>query len=441
MSELVDHYRTDGPNSPIKLYQGPITLRSGTDVATADGSIELRWLPDLEVRFCIPDFPQIPFIGGPGGWVGEESSLEVPDTLEAGPALIVGMETGTRKPTSVIGILNGPLQIGDGSAVHRVAFRAVNFEDFLIQGCRIGQMIWEASDLRVTITPVAGLRDLRRKVKETGGYVITHNIQLEKVDGSPFTRDEARYVGCGLFRFLSFVRGFHVHAILPVGFDASGRPVWQEWVPWQTDRWKSVLSWADRHHGADLGRAFPGFLKLWSDESWRRTLGLAIGMYADSNSSVSGIETAVVCTQMALEMLAWECLVEHSDAMTAEGFNRLSASDRIRLVLAHQRIPLGIPSTLPEMERNGRELNWPDIAEAIVFVRNAIVHPEAKHRKRVFGHDDGLLVDTWTCGLWMLELLLLRLFEYDGPYSDRREPEEFVGGVVRVPWIGRTSPS
>jgi hypothetical protein len=434
MTEFAEHYRTDKPNVPITLYEGPITLRSGTDVETADGSIELRWLPDLRIRFHIPEFPRLPFIGGPGGRVGEEPSLEVPDTMEAAPALILGTEMGSHKPTSITGILNGGLQIGDGTALHRVLFRVANFGAFRDRGPVLDRMVWETSEWGVTITPIDGLNDLLKEVKNVGGYIITHKIQVERPDGSAFTSDRARHVGQGLFRWLSFIRGLDVNAILPVGFDSTGQPVWQEWGSWKLHRWKSVLSWADPHHGSDLARAFPGFMRLWSSDGWQKAIGLAIGWYVDSNRNASGLESAIVCAQMALELLAWECLVGQGDAMTAEGFNRLNAPDRVRLMLAHHGIPLEIPATLPEMGQNGRELHWDDIADAVVFVRNKIVHPEAKHRERIFGGNGGLLQDAWTCALWMLELLLLRLFEYDGPYSDRREPDKFVGKVVPVPW-------
>ncbi len=434
MTEFAEHYRTDEPNAPITLYEGPITLRSGTDVETVDGSIELRWLPDLRIRFRIPEFPRFPFLGGPGGWADEELSLEVPDTMEAGPVLLLGTEMGSHKPTSITGILNGGLQIGDGTALHRVLFRVVNFGAFRDRGPVLDRMVWETSQWRVTITPVDGLSDLLEKVRNVGGYVITHTIQLERPDGAAFTSDQARHVGQGLFRWLSFIRGLDVNTILPVGFDSAGQPVWQEWGSWKLHRWQSVLSWADPHHGGDLARAFPGFMRLWSNEGWQKAIGLAIGWYVDSNRNASGLESAIVCAQMALELLAWECLVGQSDAMTADGFKRLNAPDRVRLVLAHNGIPLEIPDTLPEIGRHKREPKWRDIADAVVFVRNKIVHPEPKHRERIFGRDAGLLRDAWTCALWMLELLLLRLFEYDGPYSDRREPDKFVGKVAPVPW-------
>jgi len=67
-------------------------------------------------------------------------------------------------------------------------------------------------------------------------------------------------------------------------------------------------------------------------------------------------------------------------------------------------------------------------------VRNIIVHPEVKLRERFHTSETSPIRDTWTCGLWLLEMLLLRLFRYSGSYSDRRDPMKYVGYVKPVPW-------
>ena len=47
---------------------------------------------------------------------------------------------------------------------------------------------------------------------------------------------------------------------------------------------------------------------------------------------------------MALELLAWHYFTAHKQAMTKDGFNRLTAADRIRLLLTQHEISLEIPS-------------------------------------------------------------------------------------------------
>jgi hypothetical protein len=117
--------------------------------------------------------------------------------------------------------------------------------------------------------------------------------------------------------------------------------------------------------------------------------------------------------------------------MTKDGFNRLTAADRIRLLLAQLDIPLDIPRTLPDLAHWAGEINQEDAADAIVCVRDNVVHPEAKLRERFRVSAHNPKKDAWSCGLWMLEMVLLSLFRYSGRYRDRREPAK---PLVGVPW-------
>jgi hypothetical protein len=43
--------------------------------------------------------------------------------------------------------------------------------------------------------------------------------------------------------------------------------------------------------------------------------------------------------------------------------------------------------------------------------------------------------DAWLLGMWYLELVLLRLFDYEGTYSNRLVREGWIGDEVQpVPW-------
>jgi hypothetical protein len=219
-----------------------------------------------------------------------------------------------------------------------------------------------------------------------------------------------------------------------VAYDDRGEPLWRQWAPWRVDPWQSVESWADLHRTDYFGEAFNGFMCLWGDEGWRGVLSTAVHWYVEANRNASGLEAGVVFTQMALELVAWHYLTQHKKAMTKDGFHRLTAADRLRLVLSEHEIPLELPSALPDLKFWAGEFNWCDAAEAITNVRNNVVHPEAGHRDKLEASNKNPTRDAWVCGLWLLELLLLRMFGYTGNYSDRREEGKFVGSTKPVPW-------
>jgi type I restriction enzyme M protein len=107
------------------------------------------------------------------------------------------------------------------------------------------------------------------------------------------------------------------------------------------------------------------------------------------------------------------------------------AADRLRLLLSSLSIPAAIPSELTELSK------WPNLADApqvLTQVRNSIVHPQRKTKLHT-----PELAECWNLGLWLLELVLLRLFDHNGGYG-KRLTTRFAGGLSQVPWAPK-SPS
>jgi len=426
MTGFAEEYRTDEPNAAIHLYSGPITFRSGDDTVSADGSIELRWLPTPDVCLEIPDFPD-PELSIK---VGDQPDFEVPHAIGSAAALMTATSVGTNRATSLKGLLNDTLEVGSGSGLRAVVFHLVNFAHFTSRrpsdapgDWRRDRMTWQTGDWRLMIDAVPGLSELEKQVKIAGGYIISHTARLERVDGRIFTSQDAQQFWEGLFRFLSFVHGRRMSAILPIGYDSSGQPVWQEWAPWIIDPWKGLHSWADLHHGNHLADGFRGFMQRRADPSWKESIDRAIYWYVESNRNPLSIETNIILTQVALERLAWEYLVRQK-VMSKSRAEDLKAKGRITRLLKDHKVPIDIPAHYSEMGKS----SWADAVQAIVDVRNDIVHPEPKVHPT-----SALLREARVCGLWLLESFLLRLFEYNGPCSDRREPKRFVGKVETVP--------
>jgi len=57
VAEFPGDYRTDEPNADVPLYHGPMKLTVAEQSLVVDGTIELHWLPDLEIRFRVDDIP------------------------------------------------------------------------------------------------------------------------------------------------------------------------------------------------------------------------------------------------------------------------------------------------------------------------------------------------------------------------------------------------
>jgi hypothetical protein len=189
----------------------------------------------------------------------------------------------------------------------------------------------------------------------------------------------------------------------------------------------------DYQHSEHLEGPFPGFLKLWLDDSWQDIVRIAIHWYVEANAQAGSIEGSIVLTQTAFELLSSALLVETHAWLNADGYEKLPAADRIRLLFVWAGVPAPIPLELSELTKVARADNWPDTPTAMAMIRNTITHPTQRNRERFGRHPSQARTDAWNLGLWCLELFLLRLFEYRGTYGYRLK-QRFAGDVVQVPW-------
>lgn len=98
-------------------------------------------------------------------------------------------------------------------------------------------------------------------------------------------------------------------------------------------------------------------------------------------------------------------------------------------------IPLDIPPALTDLVKVAKAENWQDGPHATTGIRNAIVHASPKKRARILGHGSDARMEAWSLGQWYLELILLRLFDYNGAYSNRLRLPCWQGTEVEpVPW-------
>ncbi|MEO1592031.1 MAG: thiol methyltransferase, partial [Cyanobacteria bacterium J06632_22] len=62
-----------------------------------------------------------------------------------------------------------------------------------------------------------------------------------------------------------------------------------------------------------------------------------------------------------------------------------------------------------------------------------IIHPTRKNREKLKKYQLKVRIDTWKVSIWILELLLLRLLDYQGTYHNRLI-HQYVGEIEEVPW-------
>ena len=331
--------------------------------------------------------------------------------------------------------------VGQDGDCDTVVFHVPNFVDY--HGATVrdaqatafwhGRLALESAMWRWTLDRTQRGNALLGFLGDAGGYAITHVGHLERRDGQPFAWADAEQALVQIGYFLSFLRGQWCRPALPVGF-ANDVPIQQQWGAPHLSAWRYRPSWFPHRAVLDtaaLNTAFGTFMDRFDDAVWGEPLVSALHWYVEANLNAGGIEGALILAATALELLAWAYLVQAHVVLAGPAFNATSAADALRLLLQHTGIPTAIPPALGALHAVAVAWNAVDGPDLFIKLRNRIVHPPTRSSQlsiiaiprdeRQQAHD---------LGLWYLELVLLRVMNYDGPYFNRLER-----AVQPVPWV------
>jgi len=330
--------------------------------------------------------------------------------------------------------------VGDESTeISLLVFHLFNFVDLLgtcssIQKDGTAMNRIEHVDLmcdrwHVELKSLLSTQEALKKLKEEGGYRLTHVGSIKRADNVLFSGKDAQECLRALRFFLSFAKGGWCEPICVVGFDESSNRVWESWSS-PMEPWRTPLSWFDPHTGSQLAALFPTFMKKWENDDWREALEEVIYWYLNANFSPRGIDAGIILTQAAIERLSYEYAVKDKRLLLLNGFKDLWASDKFRLLFSSLRVPLEIPTETPEIAKLAKDYNWLDAPHALTEIRNSLVHPEHKRRGKL----DSAYYEAWNLGLWYLAMGLLAVCDYDETYGNRLSKKKWVGQVEKVPW-------
>ena len=245
---------------------------------------------------------------------------------------------------------------------------------------------------------------------------------------------DARAVLQMLHFWFGLLRGAWAGPVFPQGV-VDGEVVWRQFAPWKLGESRQVTTWFPERTPLDLADLFSGFVHRWNDSAWQGPLISAISWFVEANSSRSALESKIVLTQVALDLLAWVHLVETQRLHSRADFKRLSAAGRIRALLHHIGVPTKVPDYLTRLPalQQGDAFDGPGV---ITRVRNAFVHATEENRTAVGSIDGPRLLECSQLSLQYVELAILAVCQHSGHYA-RRGWKGWKGeDEVLVPWAG-----
>ena len=456
--------RVPGPGSSGS--QEPVTTTEPQRDVVGLGEVILRLTPDPHIDWFfkhngLGPVGQWPVMIPPSSLSGEFATRAGPD----GPADI------SHGPTVWLGNhrIMSAIQIGDPEDhLNEIRFYLVNFQVWFLtedvqrngENDRRSGIRLQVDDWRVDIERRSEFSDVMCHLEEQRGYGVTHicRVWREGSDGSrsSFTFREAKPVLEAVKLFASFVRGGMVGIALPVGYK-NNISVIEEWHvtavdpgrypdphrPWPLPGWYPLYrppGYEKPHPATWLAPLFERFASRFlhreteSRKFWQSLFRELIYTYTDAERLAK--ERAIVPACTALETLGWAILVVQEKWLTGDrhpdrgqgGYERLTATDRLRLLLNWAGLATAVPASLAKMLGKSKASgNW-DSANLITWTRNRVVHPD-RHGQLI----EGLASETWMVAMWYTELIILKLLGYDGYFRNRLNQE----AVERVPWAGR----
>jgi hypothetical protein len=433
---LRPHVALGKPGEAILIFDGPINFTQAGNSFRTDARISLRWLPSPAIHLEVLKVPEgiYPKLG--------EFSLCLDDGTEVPNGFVTGIPMSMRGgvfSASLSGIINERVVSPADKPVVYAMFLLPNYDQpfghsvlYPDQSRQASRLILKGGGWNINLDSVDDRKNVEDDLKVNSGFGITQV-------GRSFSAVDAQAALSALAWYVSFAAGRWTGPCLTTGFDAGGKQMWQVWDYNRTVPFRHRESWVDRVHGEQFVGPFPGFMKLWLDDTWEEVVRLAIHWYIEANALAGSVEGSIVLTQTAFELLASAVLTDHNGWLSQEGSDKLSAADRIRLLFLWAGIPTGIPSELGDLIKLAKSFEdfmlnkIPDAAAAMTTIRNTITHPTRKNREKFGKHSYEGRTDAWTLGMRNLELCLLKLFEHRGTYADRIA-RKWQGEVMPVPW-------
>lgn len=331
-------------------------------------------------------------------------------------------------------------EFGSGVGLQRVVVHWMNLPEIvpatpLQVGGRTWLGRWTASaggwrltlDLRPDHAEILRAADL-----EDEQYVVTHIGELRREDGRSFEAGEAEDVLFGWQLALSFALGRWVAPAVPVGFDAQGEPVWEQWAPWRCDTLRGYESWWDTHTSDDLASFAEAFLTEYLQPDERAVVRHMVMHLIAANHAGTTAEAKVMLAQAAIEYFSWVTFVLGGQ-MSEDAHDHQSFADRLRQLLTAAGIPPEVPPGLDGLDAHvlGLKPKWRDGPGAIVSVRNCLVHPKDPEEPYMI---EGLV---WQAARLLREfgcLLLLHRLGYRGRFLRLYPPGRWAHSSEPVPW-------
>lgn len=427
-------YPFNAPGEPVVLYDGPVAGPAGTEV------------PGVVQHDCSPK---------PGiSWTLHTESYDLASTDKTQLSLLdLGFELPVFARDAVSGWSNGT-SYGDPTApLDRVVAHWFNLPRWhgsahlatpaacgTARLVPAGRSVYEADGWKIVLDIRPDHEAVFSDVHRADVYVMTHAMEIRRLDGSTFTAAEVTPVLRALHVGLSFALGRWVAPALPIGQNDQEQTVWGQWGPVLCDPARRISSgWWYPESQDSLADLLTCLLPAFRDPDKGQALRLQMQYAITAIADRGFVEQRIMSGAAGLEHVMWQELVLSGRLTEAEYTSRgWPAHRKLRSVLTdagvdlrrhEDHLPAAAAFAAGQQVSGGRSA---DGADVVTRVRNRLVHPK-EAQEPVYG-TEGLVTETWLLTRHYLALLVLHSIGYRGSYQNLSRTNRWVGETEPVPW-------
>jgi hypothetical protein len=458
MDELLETYKdipemnsfsVDMPqaNLPIRIYEGEFILKNDKDEGTIDGNITFDWFPISGAHFSGKLKSNTPKLLKKIYHL--DDFMVIIDDLKFGQAFITNVSSSSHiSDIKIKGTLSQQAIRDDQSIpVNKILFSIPNLREF--HGLPVknisdksisfsrGRLRFDDDDYTITIDKAKDYKDRKNSLKEKGGYIVLYAGELTCKNGTLTHKNTKDVFNC-LNTFLSFLNGRRTSALFIQGI-YNNEVLWRDYSSYSVAPYKNVLSWMPDNSINGLNLLWKNFRSFWEDPDDKNFLISLIHWYVEANSHAGLLEGSIILAQTALELIYNWWIIEKKGMLLGKDTKSISASNKIRLLLSQSNIDFKAPRGFTNLQEfiDSTE-NVLDAPDAIVYIRNAIVHSQVEKRKKLSEINSNTIYEALELFIWYIEISLLRILKFNAKYFNRCLIEDNASKAeMDVPWKGK----
>ncbi len=422
--DLLESPITMDANQSIPLFQGEFILESGQIDIRVDGLIEYKWFPHKGVVFC----GHLPWASADA--IKAISSIETFDAIVEGFVLGKCFVSGFTVADTVT--VKGQFQFsaitGDETiAVEKLKFCVPNLKAILGEpvqritktssGFSKSRLTLNNDEYSIVIDKCFDYNESVAALHEKGGYAILYSGELKRAKGI-LTYENSRDILHCLNVYLSFINGKRTGALFIHGIFGN-RTIWSDYSNYYVDTYDELTGWLNVHSVEGLNGLWRTFSKRWKNKTDKHVLVTIVHWYLECNKSSGFVEGSIIMAQTALELLYNWHVVEGKRLLLGKDAENIAASNKIRLLISQMNLDYGIPKRFAALQKFLKSEKLADAPDAIVQIRNAIVHSQEEKRIKLGKIENAAKSEALELSLWYIEVALLKILGFSGKYHNR----------------------